>query len=289
MSMPKQQDNISILEKLNSTKIPVLSPGTPALLESLGDDTLNFDETAKLIEQFPGIAARLIALANSAWSAPVKEITSLEMACSRLGLNVVKSLSIALAVDSQFDATRCAEFDAEYYWSNALLVAEVASMLKPLVDVNQEFEVSTARTAGLLHNLGLLLLVDQLPAEMNVAFNLIKREQVDNIHQALVEVLGCDDGEIGKWLGDNWYLPEPIVNAMSFYNDINYEGHNKSLVTTVGLAVTLVSTHHHEYHPELIQKRSELMNLDMSEIEKIQQRLIQQSKKIKQLAEVLFN
>lgn len=287
--MPKGTNNNSILDKLNSSQIPVLSPGTPALLESLTDDSLDFDETAKIIEQFPGIAARLVALANSAWSAPVKEITSLEMACSRLGLNVVRGLSIALVLGSPFDATRCEEFDAEYYWSNALLVAEVASMLQPLVDVNREYEASTARTAGLIHNLGLLLLVDQLPLEMNQAFKLFREEKVDNIHEALLEVLGCDDGEVGKWLGDNWFLPEPIVNAMSFYNDLNYSGSHHSLVSTVGLAVIMVSTYHHGYPLDLIEQRCELMDIKMSEIEKIQQRLAQHSDRLKTLAAALFN
>lgn len=279
----------SVLEVLNSTQIPVLSPGTPDLLNSLSDDAINFYDMAKIIEQFPGIAARLIAIANSAWSSPVSEITSLEMACNRLGLNVVRNLSIALSVASPFDATRCAEFDTEYYWSNAMLVAEVASMLEPVIDVNQELETSTARTAGLLHNLGLLLLVDQFPTEMNEAFKQVKQEKADDLHQALFQVIGCDDGEVGRVLGENWYLPQSIVCAMSFYNDLEYEGEYKQLVIIVGLAAYLVSSFNHGYPLDSIEKQCKKLNIAMTDIEKIQQSLEQQSIKIKEIAAALFS
>lgn len=83
-----------MLEVLDSKKMPVLPVETPYLISSLSDETLNFNQLSKVIERFPTIAARLIALANSAWSAPISPIYSLEESCTRLGLSVVKSDSV---------------------------------------------------------------------------------------------------------------------------------------------------------------------------------------------------
>ena len=68
------------------------------MLSSLADDSVGFHELAVIIERFSNIAGRLIVLANFAKSTTVGEIATLEQACGRLGLNVVRSVSIALAI-----------------------------------------------------------------------------------------------------------------------------------------------------------------------------------------------
>jgi HD-like signal output (HDOD) protein len=89
-------------------------------------------------------------------------VTSLEATCSRLGLGVVRSTSIALAISAPFNPAKCPSFDLEYYWCSVLLTAEAASRLAAESSSKHEFEPATARAAGLLHNLGLLWLVDRL-------------------------------------------------------------------------------------------------------------------------------
>ena len=72
---------------------------------------------------------KLISLANSVWSAPTDEVSSLENACARLGFGVVRSTSIAIAVAAPFNPSTCPAFDLEYYWCSVLLTADVASRL----------------------------------------------------------------------------------------------------------------------------------------------------------------
>ena len=119
------------LQQLSFKHIPVLPPGAPYLLKALTDESLSFVELAAVIERYPTIAARLISLSNSAWSSPVSEITSVEMACSRLGFDVVRSASIALAVSAPFDTSRCQAFDTRFFWCTSLLAADgVAGLVK---------------------------------------------------------------------------------------------------------------------------------------------------------------
>ncbi len=60
--------------KLNTKRIPVLPPGSTYLMQSMMDESLNFRQLAGIVERYPSIAARLIALANSVWSSPVSPI-----------------------------------------------------------------------------------------------------------------------------------------------------------------------------------------------------------------------
>ena len=229
------------LDQLSSLQLPTLPAGTPFLLESLTNENIDFVELAAIVEKFPSIAGKLISLVNSAWSAPVSEVTSLEATCSRLGFGVVRSTGIALAVASPFNPTSCLSFDPEYFWCSALLTADAAARLVSVSSSSNDLEPSSARAAGLLHNLAVLWLVDKLPAEADQALILVKTKQAESLQQALLHVLGFDQMQAGRRLGQSWDLPAPLVAAMSHYPEIDYRAAQSGIVTTVGLAVKLVS------------------------------------------------
>ncbi|MCP4387331.1 MAG: HDOD domain-containing protein [Gammaproteobacteria bacterium] len=231
----------STLDQMSTLQLPTLPAGAPYLLKSLTSETIDFVELAAVVEKFPGIAGKLISLVNSAWSAPVSEVTSLEVTCSRLGLGVVRSTSIALAIAAPFNPARCPSFDLEYYWCSVLLTADAASRLVPVSSPKHEFEPATARAAGLLHNLGLLWLVDRLPVEVDQALIMVKNDEVESLQQALSQVLGFDQAQAGGHLGNSWALPEPLVSAMRHYAQADYPGAQCELVITVGLATRLVA------------------------------------------------
>lgn len=240
MSISLQSDDPT-LDQLSTLQLPTLPSGTAYLLESLTDENIDFFELAAVVEKFPGIAGKLISLVNSAWSAPTSEVTSLEATCSRLGLGVVRSTSIALAVASPFNPAQCPAFDLEYYWCRVLLTADAASRLVAVSSPNHEYEAATARAAGLLHNLGLLWLVDRLPQELNRVLTMAKSNQAETLQQALVDVLGFDQMLAGEHLGNSWALPNSLVTAMAHYAHADYQGAHHEIVTTVGLATRLVS------------------------------------------------
>ena len=229
------------LQRLSTLKLPTLPAGTPFLFESLTDENIDFAELAGVLEKFPSIAGRLISLANSVWSAPSDEVSSLENACARLGFGVVRSTSIALAIAAPFDAARCPSFDPERFWCSALLAADAASRLALAASVADGPQPSTARAAGLLHELSLLWLVDKLPDEVDRALVMIENRQETNLQQALSRVLGFDQLNATARLADAWGLPESLAMAMTHYRDSGYRGPQKSMVDSVGLAVTLVS------------------------------------------------
>lgn len=241
MSTIPQRADLSGLEQLSTLQLPTLPSGTPYLLESLTDENIDFVELAAIVEKFPGIAGKLISLVNSAWSAPASEVTSLEATCSRLGLGVVRSTSIALAVATPFNPANCPAFDLEYYWCSVLLTADASSRLVSVASPPHEFEPATLRAAGLLHNLGLLWLVDRQPAEVDRALTMLAGQQFESLQQALQQVLGYDQAQAGEYLGNSWKLPRPLITAMAHFPQVDYRGDYCEIVNTVGLAAELVS------------------------------------------------
>ncbi len=223
--------------------IPALPNNIHHLFKVLSDDQLNHRQLAEVIHHYPSIAARLIALANSAWIAPVKPVTSLAAACSRLGLATVRSTSIALSIASPFDSLRCPAFDVEQFWTTSMLVAEGADLLAWRIPAHQLSVDSrnAARTAGLLHNLGVLWLAHTRPEETGLAFELNLSNQFVTLQQAMQQCLDTDYCEAGGWLAHQWGLPEVLAIALEYHLDSQYRESGWEIVTLVGFAVKMVS------------------------------------------------
>ena len=234
--------------------------GVSCLLQALTDENIDNNKLKAVIGRFPSIAARLLFLANSAWAAPPVPVTSLEMACARLGLNIVRSVSIALAISSPFNPMRCAAFDAERYWCMALLAADGSACLASFVR-GVDLDIQTIRTAGLLHNLGLLWLADNRPLETAHALEVAIDESI-SLNQALRQVAGTDYCEVGGCLGDMWALPEVLVVAMREHCNHGYNGADWQCAALVRRVAAMVSAVYKgaEQLPESLY--SEQLNID---------------------------
>ena len=283
-----KQANETALDRISTLKLPTLPAGTPFLIKSLTDENIDFVELATILEKFPSIAGKLISLANSAWSAPVSAVTSLEASCSRLGFGVVRSTSIALAVAAPFNASRCPSFDPKYFWCSALLSAEAAHHVAQLAQADSACEPSTARAAGLLHNLGLLWLVDQLPAEADQALIMVKKNQTASLRQSMSHVLGYDQAEAGGYLARKWSLPSPLVEAMTHYPNADYGGDQSGIVLTTGLAVKLVSAILREESCIEPDNRLSRLGITGENFEAVYNQLTGQLAKTRQIAKVLI-
>lgn len=191
-------------------RVPVLPASVDRLLHAINDESLGYREIAQLIAESPSIALRVLGLANSAWSAPVTPITSLDMACGRLGLGVIRSVAMALVIAEVFNPAACPAFDSRRYWMSALLTAEGAFLIaSDIRDVNAD----QARTAGLLRTIGLLWLADSHSEATQRALRL--KENVPTGHLDALLQAECGVGYLaaGETVARHWQLPEEIVLA----------------------------------------------------------------------------
>ncbi len=278
----------SVLDDLNIRQLPVLPPGAPFLLKSLSDEKISIRELSGIIERFPIIAARLITLANSAWSSPVTSITSLEVACARLGFGVVRSISIALAVSAPFNSNHCPAFDPERFWCSALLAADASNWLALAAPSRLRLDSATARAAGLLHNIGILWLADQLPHEMQLVFTQLQQQPEFPLDQVLQEAIGINFQSATGRLAQAWQLPDTLIIAMSEQGNSAYKDEDWELAALVGAAVSMVSALYHGQPWQADERR--LQNLLISALQRneIFERLSMQFERTRELAHTLF-
>lgn len=193
-------------------ELPVFPPGVPELLKALANDQINYAELAEELERFPSITIKVVATANSAWASPTIPITSLRDSCSRIGLMIVRSISISLSVSQVFDPAKCPSFNPKTFWISALITAEAAYLCASnTTDVCPD----TARLAGLLHNVGLLWLADKRPEETAVAIYQSKNNENINLTQALSENYSIDLNALSGYLASAIELPEIITQTIA--------------------------------------------------------------------------
>ena len=206
-------NNLQTLQKEieSAPDLPTLPPGISHLLKVLTDDNINYPQLATELENFPTIAIKIVATANSAWAPPTSPITTLRDACSRIGLPLVRSISIALSVSQVFVPNRCALFDPQTFWVSALLTAEAANLC------SEEFlEIcpDTARLAGLLHNIGLLWLADKKPIETSEAIKISQRKDSESLSQILSDNYNLDIYTTGGFLATSMALPDILASVI---------------------------------------------------------------------------
>jgi len=278
-------NNLSLQQEIEQEcNLPVLPPGISSLFKILSDDNITYEVVAEELERFPAIAIRVVATANSSWAAPIAPITSLRESCSRLGTQLVLSISIALSVSQAFNPSRCPAFESQKFWVSALLTAEAAYMrAKETSNICPD----TARLAGLLHNIGLLWLAENRPLEISEAITISQKDNV-SFTQTLLEKYNLDLYDVGGYLSTSLELPETIGTMIASYSAKNISSED------IDNAEPLIINHHYAHQ----LASSVLLHADENGEEDVEtpssnddphfQQLAEKLSSIQSMAQVLF-
>ena len=169
-------------------------------------------------------------------------MTSLDSAVARLGLDIVRSVSIALTIAAPFNAMRCAAFDTRRYWCSALLAAHAASRIAFIAQSTIGLPSPVARTAGLMHNLGLLWLADAMPKDTDRALSISAKNPMTSVNAALMSTCGVGYSHAGAALSEAWHIPQPIAAGMAYHLPVPAGSVEESMARLIMLVAAMVSS-----------------------------------------------
>ena len=205
--------------------LPPLSYTASRLLEAVADPDVEIDELAGIIGQDPPLSARLLGIANSAYFGQTRPVNSIREAIIRvLGLNLVKSLSVSIALAGTFDPSKCRGFDLGGYWYSALATASLSRLLVMHFAEPQRPDEDSLYLCGMLHNLGHLLLAHVFPQQLSQVIAEQAREQGADIRELEHKYLDTDRQQAGEWLARRWHLPDAVVDVIGYFDDSSYQG-----------------------------------------------------------------
>lgn len=217
-------------------ELPPLPQNLQHLLEAATDDEVDIGAFAKLIEQDPAVTARVMGIANSAYFAQRVPVRSVADAIIRvLGLPLVKSLVVSIAVSGAFDPDRCPLFDAEKYWLKALLTAGLARTLARVLEIEERPMPDTAYLCGLLHEIGLLVLTHIDPQAMGEVFKTVRACPEKPLVQVEVDIIGLNHCDAGALMASRWHLPAEVSVTLEHQFHPEYSGPHWSQSALVGV------------------------------------------------------
>ncbi|MBL9032601.1 MAG: HDOD domain-containing protein [Phycisphaerae bacterium] len=222
--MPDRSAQIDlILRQVDS--LPTLSTVATRLLQIGSLEDADLDPIVEILEADPAMTARLLAMCRRADRGLGDRITTVRRAVVMLGIEAVQAAVLSVAVfqamsacaprtdepeSPRDDAT--ASFDREGFWRHSVATACAAERLaESHMDLGVRPE--EAFVAGLLHDLGKLVLLLVLPRAYARVLGLAERRQA-SATEAELALLGVDHHTAGKRLAEHWNLPAPLRDAI---------------------------------------------------------------------------
>jgi len=198
--------------------LPPLPATAQEILTCFGDEFIDADKVATVVEGDPGICAKLLGLANSAYFGLAEPVNDMGEAISRvLGVDTVRSLVLAMAIQKSFNSKECPEFDVDRFWTQSLMAAECCKKIAVTDEDAGDTERDLAYAAGLCHNLGLMALTHIEPARTNGVLKAHREQDCDGTLAALFHgEFETDHKIVTAELGRIWSLPAPMVAAYQY-------------------------------------------------------------------------
>ncbi|WAJ39346.1 HDOD domain-containing protein [Pseudomonas sp. GOM7] len=218
-----QQELIYAIEN-DELVLPTLPEVALKVREAAEDPDVGIPQISKVIGNDAALTARIIKVVNSPLLRSSKEITDLQMAVSRLGINYTCNLATGLAMEQMFQATSdVVDRKMREVWNKS---TEIAGICHVLCRHYTRLMPDQATLAGLVHQIGVLPILTYAEEHNELLADSISLNHViEQIHPI-----------IGDKILRTWEFPEPIALVPSQYLDFSRDSAKADYVDIVQVA-----------------------------------------------------
>jgi HD-like signal output (HDOD) protein len=216
--MQKKDRNTMLHRLVESDAFPSPSPLLMQLVNLASDENASPKALARIIEQDPGLTTRLIKLANSAFYARGRQISSISDAIMLMGFNRLRVMALTFSLRDAFPLGKVGGMDYERFWKTSLYRGIIAQSFAQERQKDPAVNDEEAFVAGLILEIGMLLLFQACPEPLRDSFpggNESLRETIDWEDARM----GLDHRTVGRLLLKRWHFPENIVECQRFHGN----------------------------------------------------------------------
>jgi HD-like signal output (HDOD) protein len=194
---------------LAGAQLPALPQSAIRLLQLSQDPENGPAEFAVPIESDPGLTGQVLKFVNSSYFGFAREISSIRLAITLVGIRTIKNFALWSAVFSLMPNPKCGPFDLKSLWQDSLrrgLFARAMGRLLGQVDSEDLF------AAALLQDMAVPLLAKELPEEYDKLFQL--RTSGTRLSDLEQERFGWNHADAASLLARRWALPEEFADLI---------------------------------------------------------------------------
>lgn len=207
--------------------------------EMVDNDRYNATDIGRVISQDPALSTRLLKIANSPMYANRREIDSISHAVIILGTKQIRDLIFSTSATRAFDGIPNDIISIEDFWHHSLYCALLA---RSLASVSHKISADTMFTAGLLHDIGHLVLMNREPEKAAASILLtIQGDAKVDLLDAERQLMGFTHAEVGAGLARQWHLPEILTECIEFHHSPVEALHFPEAVAHINIANAIAS------------------------------------------------
>jgi HD-like signal output (HDOD) protein len=202
---------------LNTAQLPALPQSAIRLLELSQNPDNGPAEFAVPIESDPGLTGQVLKFVNSSYFGFSREISSVKLAITLVGIRTIKNFALWSAVFSLMPNPKCGPFDLKCLWQDSLrrgLFARAFGKLLGLKDGEELF------AASLLQDMAVPLLAKEQPQRY---LKLLESRTHGEARLSDLEraEFGWTHAEAAGYMARHWSLPEEFAKLIECHTELD--------------------------------------------------------------------
>ncbi len=244
------------------TRLPVLPNIYTQLVSEMQSETASIQKIAGLIRQDVATTAKVLQMINSAFFGLSTRVENPLQAVNLLGLDTIRSLVLTAGVFSQFEDPGIPGTSLDSIYEHSLAVGAGARNFANAFGMNRK-QAEDALTAGMLHDVGKLILMTNFQQEVRQIVKLMQAENL-TLFAAESRVLGVTHCEVGAHLLSLWGLSDQILEAVALHDSPNQAA---CPTTNILAAVHLANAIDHDQ--KMVERNPKFTHADCDYLNKI--------------------
>jgi putative nucleotidyltransferase with HDIG domain len=222
-------------------------PGVPTLPEialkvnrMLEEEDVSIGELSRIIQNDQALVTKILRLINSSFYQFKSQIETIPRAVILLGLNMVRNAVLSISfIDAFGGKDDIGRFDVKEFWYHSIAVAVTSKQLGERTHLELPDDCFVA---GLLHDMGKVIVAQYFTGQFSQILRLIRNEQV-SFYEAEKRLLPATHAEIGGYLAQKWQLPDSLTHAIRYHHGIRRSAASLNLSMIVHVADVIANAY----------------------------------------------
>ncbi len=195
-------------------KLPSLPLIFSQIMDLMSDPDSSANDFAKVIGNDPALTAKLLKIVNTAFYGYRSQIDTISHAVMIIGTSELYALCLSTSVLTLFKDIPSILVDMTSFWKHSIGCGMIARKIAA-----RKGETNRERffVAGLLHDIGRLIIYNNLPNQAHQAIAYAAHHK-ELLYNAETRVLGFDHAKIGGRILDKWKLPVKLADVVRFHH-----------------------------------------------------------------------
>jgi putative nucleotidyltransferase with HDIG domain len=195
-------------------------PTPPEIYFKLGEaincPKSSVESIAEIVAQDPALTLKVLQIVNSAEFGIARKIIAPAEAINILGVEILRALMLSIQAFKFYETKSNHSLSLKQLWTHCLKIAVAAKRLARYERLSAA-EAEEAFVAGLLHDIGKLVLSANAPADYQLVTKRSRAGEM-SVSELEQEVFGATHAQVGAYLLGLWGLPDAIIDAVESHH-----------------------------------------------------------------------